>query len=124
TAEITSSSSLGCCALIVGLLRVETAVLPSARCSRKWGSQAPAAWFNLRAVRASILLTVLLAGATLVVAPARAAEQTIEPLTPPHEQRVEAVGGTEDLQHVGAVDETEAQRVAASEPPSPSAKAA
>lgn len=75
-------------------------------------------------MRASFLLTVLLAGATLVVAPARAVEQTIEVLTPPHEQRVEAVGGTEDLQHVAAVDETEAQRVAASEPPSPSAKAA
>jgi hypothetical protein len=78
----------------------------------------------LRAVRASLLLTVLLAGATLVVAPARAAEQTIEVLTPPGEQRVEALGGTEDLQNVVAVDEGEAQRVGEQVPPSPSAKAA
>jgi hypothetical protein len=78
----------------------------------------------LRAVRPSLLLTVLLAGATLAVTPARAAEQTIEVLTPPGEQRVEAVGGTEDLQHVATVDETEAQRIGEQLPPSPSAKAA
>lgn len=78
----------------------------------------------LRAVRASLLLTVLLAGATLVVAPARATEQTIEVLTPPHEQRVEAVGGTQDLQGVVAVAEGQPQAVAAQEAPSPAAKAA
>lgn len=78
----------------------------------------------LRRVRASLLLTVLLAGATLVTAPARATEQKIEVLTPPHEQRVEAVGGTEDLQRVDAVAEGQAQQVAAQEAPSPVVKAA
>ena len=71
-----------------------------------------------------MLLTVLLAGATLAVAPARAVEQTIEVLTPPAEQRVEAVGGTENLQQVATVDEGEAQRVGPQVPPSPTAKAA
>jgi hypothetical protein len=78
----------------------------------------------LLGVRTSSLLTVLLAGATLAVAPARATEQTITVLTPPHEQRVEAVGGTEDLQRVDAVAEGQLQPVAAQEAPSPAAKAA
>jgi hypothetical protein len=78
----------------------------------------------LRAVRASLLLMLLLAGATFAVGPARAVEQTIRVLTPPAEQRVEALGGTDDLQHVEAVDESQIQRMGAQEPPSPAAKVA
>ena len=78
----------------------------------------------LRAVRTSLLLAVSLAAATIAASPVRADEQRIEQLTPPAEQRVEVLGGTEDQQRVDALDDTKAQEVAAHEPPSAGAKAA
>ena len=75
-------------------------------------------------MRASLILIVLLAGATVLVSTARGVEQNIEVLTPPVEQRVVALGGTEDLQQVQAIDAAEAQRIASQDPPSPAAKAA
>jgi hypothetical protein len=59
-----------------------------------------------------------------VAVPASAVEQLIQPLTPPEEQRVEALGGGEDQQRVEQVDAAEAQVIARQDPPSPAQKTA
>lgn len=58
------------------------------------------------------------------VMPASAVEQLIQPLTPPQEQRVEALGGGDDQQRVQQVDAAEAQEIAEQVPPSPARKRA
>lgn len=67
----------------------------------------------------ALVLAALLAGAGWVAA----TEQTIEPLTPPVDQRVERLGGDVDQQVIPVAPGDE-QRIGAHEPPSPSAKTA
>jgi hypothetical protein len=71
-----------------------------------------------------IVLAVAIASFGIVLggAPVRAIEQEIEPLTPPAEQRVEVIGGTE--QGVEGVDQQALEVVEPHDPPSPAAKAA
>ncbi|MGH7894584.1 MAG: hypothetical protein ACREQL_07940 [Candidatus Binatia bacterium] len=74
-------------------------------------------------MRAMLVMMLVLAAPVLVGERVRAAEQTIVPLTPPAEQRVEGVG-RDDAQAVAAADSEQVQPVAVQEPPSPAAKAA
>lgn len=78
----------------------------------------------LRAVRVAFLAVSIFAAAVLPPTSARAVEQKIEVLTPPHEQRVETLGGTDDLQQVQALDDSRTQIVGPHEPPTPAVKAA
>ncbi len=78
----------------------------------------------LRAVRASIAFVVVLAATTCAVSVARASEQTITPLTPGYEQRIERLGGDDGTQQVEAVDESRIQAIGPQDPPSPTVKAA
>jgi len=70
-----------------------------------------------------LVLMLVLAAPAVVREYVRAAEQTIVPLTPPEEQRVEGVGH-DDAQAVAAADSEQVQPVAVQEPPSPAVKAA
>lgn len=61
----------------------------------------------------------------LGVLPSGAVEQTIEPLNPGVEQRVEIIGGGGDTQEqVRTVDAQDVETVVPHEPPSPAVKAA
>ena len=75
-------------------------------------------------MRATVASALLLAGLLLGSRPLGATEQTITPLTPPSEQRIERLGG-DGGQNVGAIASAEdIQRIDAPEPPSPTAKKA
>ncbi len=65
----------------------------------------------------------MLLAAGLAAAPLRAAEQTVTPLTPQVEQRVEAVGPAAG-QQVQGVDQTAVQNVGPNIEPTPGEKAA
>ena len=73
-------------------------------------------------VSRSIILAVLLTAAIARSEPV--VEQTIEPLTPAQEQRVEAIGSGDDLARVDPVDADTAQDIVSQEPPNPAQKAA
>jgi len=60
----------------------------------------------------------------LGVLPSGAVEQTIVPLTPPEEQRVEMIGGGDYDEQVRGVDTQQVATVEPHVPPSPAAKAA
>jgi hypothetical protein len=70
-------------------------------------------------VPAGIALSVVLG-----VLPSGAVEQTIEQLSPGVEQRVEILGGGEQVEQVRSVDTQEVATVEPHTPPSPAAKAA
>ncbi len=75
-----------------------------------------------RCVRTSFIAATIVAGVLLAGMPAGAAEQTITPLTPSNEQRVEMLGGGE--QGVRAVETQQVATVVPQEPPSAAAKVA
>jgi hypothetical protein len=75
-------------------------------------------------VRARLLLALGVVGIALAAAPVRGTEQRIVPLNPPEEQRVERIGGADDVAHVESVDGAADQDVAPAIPPSQTAKAA
>ncbi|TMA60850.1 MAG: hypothetical protein E6J75_00245 [Deltaproteobacteria bacterium] len=63
-------------------------------------------------MRAALLPLVLLLGLAAVVGAAEAPEQSVTPIVPDIEQRVEAVD-TGDVQHVERLDPDQMQRIAA-----------
>jgi hypothetical protein len=75
-------------------------------------------------VRITLALAGIALGVLLGVAPVAAIEQTITPLTPPEEQRVEVLGGGAAQEGVQAIETTELAAVEPHVPPSPAAKSA
>lgn len=76
-------------------------------------------------MRATVASALVLAGIILCgTLGVFAAEQTIVPLTPPREQRVDTLGGPADQRVEQVATTDDAQRIGAPEPPSPTKKAA
>jgi hypothetical protein len=76
-------------------------------------------------VRANVVASaLLLAGIVLGARTLGATEQTITPLTPPDEQRIERLGGEsgQNVEAIASADDT--QRIDVPVPPSPTAKKA
>jgi hypothetical protein len=75
-------------------------------------------------VRLTVVLAALVLSAALCVAPSGAVEQTIQPLDPGVEQRVQIIGGDGSTEQVRAVDTQRIETVEPHTPPSPAVKAA
>ena len=75
-------------------------------------------------MRASVASALLLAGILLGAGSLGATEQTITPLTPPVEQRVEHLGGDGGQNVEGVASAEDVQRIDEPQPLSPTAKKA
>lgn len=75
-------------------------------------------------MRPSLAVALLVAAVVFQATPRCGAEQVIEPLSPPDEQRIEIISGGDETQRVEAVAGSPEQTVGAHLPPSPSQKAA
>ena len=76
-------------------------------------------------MRAATFIAGIVLSGLVAVAPSGAVEQTIEPLNPTGvEQRIETMGGDQQVEAVRGLDDQTAEGVTAAEPPGPVAKAA
>jgi hypothetical protein len=75
-------------------------------------------------VRFTIVLAAIALSTVLLAASSRAVEQTIEPLDPGVEQRVQVIGGGNETEQVRMVETQAVETVEPHVPPSPAAKAA
>ena len=71
-----------------------------------------------------LLVLVFVVGVVSVPVRATTVEQTVVPLTPPTEERIEALGGPEAVEGVVAADPGRVEAVEPAEPPSPVVKTA
>jgi hypothetical protein len=73
-----------------------------------------------------IVFTLIAAGLWIALAalPSRAVEQTVEPLDPGVEQRIQIIGGGTETEQVRMVETQAVETVEPHVPPSPAAKAA
>ncbi len=76
-------------------------------------------------MRVAIVIAGIALSGLVAVAPSRAVEQTIEPLNPTGiEERVDPIGGGEQVEAVRGLDHQTVEGVAPAEPPSPAVKVA
>lgn len=76
-------------------------------------------------MRVAIVIAGIALSGLVAVAPSRAVEQTIEPLNPTGvEQRIETMGGDQQVEAVRGFDDQTAEGVTPAAPPGPVAKVA